>query len=174
MEMKEMKARIVLMTLAVSLMLFGAACSDDDNNLGGDMLDSRMDIVQTASSAGQFNTLLAAAQAAGLAETLADGGPFTVFAPTDAAFQKLGSTVDDLLKPENEDTLRAILLYHVISGEFPASAVVEETALTTLQGSNVQIMVMGSTVKINDATLLQPDVEASNGIIHIIDTVLVP
>jgi uncharacterized surface protein with fasciclin (FAS1) repeats len=133
------------------------------------------DLVGTAVSAGQFTTLVAAIKAAGLVKTLEGPGPFTVFAPTDAAFAKLpAGTVDTLLKPENKKKLRAILTYHVVSGNVKAADVVTMTSAKTLNGQSVAISVNGSTVKINDATVLKTDIAATNGTIHVIDTVLMP
>ena len=133
------------------------------------------DIVDTAVAAGSFTKLAAALQAADLVTTLKGTGPFTVFAPTDAAFAKLpAGTLDTLLEPENKATLQALLEYHVVAGRVLAADVVKLTKATTLQGSDVTITVSGSTVKINDATVTMTDVLASNGVIHVIDTVLMP
>jgi uncharacterized surface protein with fasciclin (FAS1) repeats len=136
---------------------------------------AKKDIVETAVAAGSFNTLATALQAAGLAETLKGKGPFTVFAPTDEAFGKLpAGTVDSLLKPENKDKLKAILLYHVVSGDVTAAQVVKLSSAKTVNGQDVQIMVNGGTVMVNDARVVKADVVASNGVIHVIDTVLLP
>lgn len=133
------------------------------------------DIVDTAVSAGQFNTLAAALTAAGLVETLKSPGPFTVFAPTDEAFAKLpAGTVEDLLKPENKDKLVAILTYHVVAGEVDSSKVVTLSEAKTVNGEMVDIKVVDSKVMIDNATVIKPDVKASNGVIHVIDTVLIP
>jgi uncharacterized surface protein with fasciclin (FAS1) repeats len=130
-------------------------------------------IVDVAADAGVFSTLLAAAEAAGLVETLQSEGPFTVFAPTDEAFAKLPEgTVASLL--ENPEALRGILLYHVVSGRVTAEQVVTLDSATTVQGSEVSISVDYGNVQINDATVTTADVPASNGIIHIIDTVILP
>ena len=130
-------------------------------------------IVATAQKAGSFNSLLAAATAAGLAETLATGGPFTVFAPTDEAFAKLPEgTVEGLLA--NPDALKDILLYHVISGSVPAEQVIGLTSADTLLGKSVAIRVEDGMVFVNDAKVIATDVAASNGIIHVIDTVILP
>lgn len=135
----------------------------------------KMNIVETAASTNMFNTLLAAAKAAGLADTLANGGPFTVLAPTDKAFSKLPKgTVENLLKPENKDTLVKILKYHVISGEVRAAQVVKLKKAKTLEGQNVKIKTMNGNVKINNVNVVKTDVEASNGVIHVIDGVLMP
>jgi uncharacterized surface protein with fasciclin (FAS1) repeats len=131
------------------------------------------DIVQTAVSAGNFNTLIAAAKAAGLVETLQSDGPFTVFAPTDEAFSKLPEgTVESLLA--NPDKLREVLLYHVVPGKVMAADVVNLTEATTAQGSDVQILVAESGVRINDANVVQTDIETSNGVIHVVDAVILP
>ncbi len=131
------------------------------------------DIVAVASSAGNFNTLVAAVKAAGLVETLQSTGPFTVFAPTDEAFAKLpAGTVDSLLA--NPDKLKQILLYHVVPGKVTAADVVKLSSATTAQGSNVSIAVDGGSVMVNDANVVRTDVMASNGVIHVIDTVILP
>ena len=135
----------------------------------------KKDIVATAQEAGDFNTLLAAAKAAGLAETLQGDGPLTLLAPTDEAFDALPEgTVADLLKPENKQKLTDILLYHVVDGEVPAKDVMGMSEFTTMQGEKVQVQVDGDTVMLNDATVTSADVMASNGVIHVIDTVLMP
>ncbi len=134
------------------------------------------DIVDTAIAAAQFNTLAAALEAAGLVDALKGRGPFTVFAPTDEAFEKLpAGTVDSLLKPENKEKLKAILLYHVVSGNVPASKVLKLNgrSVKTLQGSEVKVSTKHG-VKVNDAKVITTDVNASNGVIHVIDTVLIP
>jgi len=133
------------------------------------------DIVDTAVGAGQFNTLAAALTAAGLVETLKGAGPFTVFAPTDAAFAKLpAGTVDNLLKPENKDQLTAVLTYHVVPGAVMAADVVKMTEAKTVNGAMITVKVDGDTVMINDAKVTTADIKASNGVIHVIDTVLLP
>lgn len=133
------------------------------------------DIVETAVSNGSFNTLVAALQAAGLVETLQGDGPFTVFAPTDEAFAKLpAGTVENLLLPENKDKLVAILTYHVVAGKVTAAEVVKLDSATTLNGQSVQIMTKGGAVMIDGATVAAADVMASNGVIHVIDEVILP
>jgi uncharacterized surface protein with fasciclin (FAS1) repeats len=133
------------------------------------------DIVDTAVAAGQFKTLAAALTAAGLVDTLKGPGPFTVFAPTDAAFAKLpAGTVDTLLKPENKAKLTAILTYHVVPGKVMAADVVKLSEAKTVEGAMVTVKVNGGKVMINNATVTTADVEASNGVIHVIDTVLMP
>jgi uncharacterized surface protein with fasciclin (FAS1) repeats len=135
------------------------------------------DIVDTAVAAGSFKTLAAALQAAGLVETLKGKGPFTVFAPTDAAFAKLPKgTVEDLLKPENKAKLVAILTYHVVPGSVMAAQVVTMNGkeAKTVNGQSVKISVAGSTVKVDAATVVTTDIKASNGVIHVIDSVILP
>lgn len=133
------------------------------------------DIVDTAVENGSFNTLAAALQAAGLVDTLKGKGPFTVFAPTDEAFAKLpAGTVDNLLKPENKDLLVKILTYHVIPGKVKAAEVVKASELKTVQGFPVQIRTDGGKVFVDNAQVVLTDVRASNGIIHVIDTVILP
>jgi len=135
----------------------------------------KKDIVDTAVNAGNFNTLAAALTAAGLVDALKGDGPFTVFAPTDAAFAKLPTgTVESLLKPENKDKLVAILTYHVVSGDVRAKNVVELNAAETLNGQRVDIAVNDKGVKVDNASVTATDIMASNGVIHVIDTVLLP
>jgi len=132
------------------------------------------DIVDTAVGAGSFTTLVAAVQAAGLVDTLKGAGPFTVFAPTDEAFAKLpAGTVDDLLKPENKAKLTAILTYHVVPGKVMSGDLSNGMKAATVQGAEVTIMTEGG-VKVNDATVVTPDIAASNGVIHVIDSVIMP
>ncbi len=132
-------------------------------------------IVQIAASAGNFNTLVAAVKAAGLAETLSGKGPFTVFAPTDEAFAKLGKeTIAELLEPENKAKLVSILTYHVAGASLPATKVVGMKSIDTLQGQSVDIVVEGGKVTIDGATVLKTDIVGSNGIIHVIDSVILP
>ncbi len=133
------------------------------------------DIVETAVAAGEFNTLAAALEAAGLVDTLKGDGPFTVFAPTDAAFAKLPEgTVESLLKPENRDQLIAILTYHVVPGKVKAADVIELSEATTVNGQDVAITVADNGVQIDNANVIKTDIGASNGVIHVIDTVIIP
>ncbi|MGB0499043.1 MAG: fasciclin domain-containing protein [Rubricella sp.] len=138
-------------------------------------MDDGMDIVETAIAADDFNTLVAAVQAAGLVETLQGEGPFTVFAPTDAAFAALPEgTVESLLEPENRDTLTAILTYHVVPGAvMSADLAGQHIEVETVEGSTVAVDGRDG-VMVNDATVIQADIEATNGVIHVIDTVLIP
>ena len=132
------------------------------------------DIVDTAIAAGNFTTLAAALTAAGLVDTLKGAGPFTVFAPTDAAFAALpAGTVDDLLKPENKDKLIAILTYHVIAGKVMSTDLSEGLKAKTVNGAEVTITLDGG-AKVNGAVISTADIAASNGVIHVIDTVILP
>jgi uncharacterized surface protein with fasciclin (FAS1) repeats len=134
------------------------------------------DIVDTAVAAGQFNTLAKALQAGGLVDTLKGDGPFTVFAPTDAAFAALpAGTLEDLLKPENKAKLADILKYHVVKGSVKAADVVKLTEANTVLGKPVKIKVDGSAVLLNDKVkVTKTDIMAKNGVIHVIDAVLLP
>ena len=135
----------------------------------------RKDIVDTAVGAGSFKTLVAAVQAAGLVETLKGQGPFTVFAPTDEAFAKLpAGTVESLLKPENKEKLVAVLTYHVVPGKVMAADVVKLTEAPTVQGSKAKVKVADGTVMIDNAKVVKTDIETSNGVIHVIDAVILP
>ncbi|QDT01966.1 Immunogenic protein MPT70 precursor [Rubripirellula lacrimiformis] len=133
------------------------------------------DIVDTAVGAGSFQTLVAAAKAAGLVDTLKGDGPLTVFAPTDAAFKKLpAGTVESLLKPENKAKLAAILTYHVVPGKVMAADVVSLTGAKSVQGQQIDIKVDGSTVMVDGATVVKTDIDCDNGVIHVIDSVILP
>jgi uncharacterized surface protein with fasciclin (FAS1) repeats len=133
------------------------------------------DIVDTAVAAGSFKTLAAALQAADLVGTLKGAGPFTVFAPTDAAFAKLpAGTVEDLLKPENKAKLQRVLTYHVVPGRVMAADVVKVTSAKAVSGDTITVSVQGSTVKVDGATVTSTDIAASNGVIHVIDSVILP
>ena len=136
----------------------------------------KKDIVDVAIENGSFETLVAAVKAAGLVETLKSEGPFTLFAPTDEAFSKLPEgTVEMLLKPENKDQLVAVLTYHVVSGKVSAAEVMKLDSMDTVQGQTLMVMVNDyNDVMINDAKVIIADVKASNGVIHVIDTVLLP
>ena len=137
---------------------------------------AKTNIVETAVAAGQFKTLAAALEAAGLVDALTGEGPFTVFAPTDEAFAKLpAGTVESLLKPENKEKLKAILLYHVVPGNVTAKQVMKLNGRTvkTLEGASIKVSTTHG-VTVNDARVTKTDVQASNGVIHVIDTVLLP
>jgi uncharacterized surface protein with fasciclin (FAS1) repeats len=140
-----------------------------------DLDHASADIVETAAAAGQFETLAAALEAAGLTDTLKGDGPFTVFAPTDEAFAKLPEgTIESLLKSENRDQLVAILTYHVVAGKVTAAEVATLDEAATVNGADLTIDASGSRVKVDDAEVITADVAASNGVIHVIDTVLLP
>lgn len=157
--------RKLIMAVAVAVLALPALAADKGSK----------DIVDTAVAAGQFTTLAKALQAADLVDTLKGKGPFTVFAPTDEAFAKLpAGTLDDLLKPENKEKLKAILLYHVVPGKVTAAKVSKMSSAKTVNGKELTISASGGTVKVNDATVVKADVMASNGVIHVIDTVLLP
>jgi uncharacterized surface protein with fasciclin (FAS1) repeats len=142
---------------------------------GGTLARTPENIVDTAVAAGQFKTLTTAINAAGLTETLKGPGPFTVFAPTDAAFAKLpAGTVENLLKPENKAQLAAILTYHVVPGAVMAADVVKLTEAKTVNGKTVAVHATGSSVMVNNAQVITTDIAASNGVIHVIDSVLLP
>ena len=139
------------------------------------MTTSTQNIVDTAVAAGQFKTLAAALGVAGLVDTVKGSGPFTVFAPTDAAFAKLpAGTVENLLKPENKAQLTAILTYHVVLGKVMAADVVKLKETKTVNGKMLHVKVNGSDVMINDAKVTSADIVASNGVIHVIDSVVLP
>jgi uncharacterized surface protein with fasciclin (FAS1) repeats len=133
------------------------------------------DIVETAVSAGSFKTLVAAVQAAGLVDALKGQGPLTVFAPTDEAFNKLpAGTVENLLKPENKDKLIAVLTYHVVPGRVTAGEVVNLTSAKTINGRSLKISAVEGKVMVDSAQVMATDIMASNGVIHVIDAVVLP
>ena len=137
--------------------------------------DDAKDIVDTAVGAGSFSTLVAAVQAADLVDALKGDGPFTVFAPTDEAFAALPEgTVESLLKPENRDQLVSILTYHVVPGSVYAADVVKLSAATTVNGADVSIQVQDGSVFVDNATVVKTDIAATNGVIHVIDSVILP
>lgn len=136
---------------------------------------SGKDIVDVAVQAGSFKTLAAALQAADLVDTLKSDGPFTVFAPTDEAFAKLPKgTLDKLLLPENKAKLQAILTYHVVGGKVTAAQVITMSSAKTVNGANLSISTSGKAVMVSGAKVLQTDIAASNGVIHVIDHVMLP
>jgi uncharacterized surface protein with fasciclin (FAS1) repeats len=169
--------KTLLVCAAITLMALPASAHCGSCGTGGDhshaAKEASSDIVAVASSAGSFNTLLAAAKAAGLVDTLQSDGPFTVFAPTDDAFAKLpDGTVESLLA--NPDKLKQILLYHVVPGKVTAAEVVKLSKATSAQGSDIEIAVNGGSVKVDNANVIKTDVMASNGVIHVIDAVILP
>ena len=135
----------------------------------------KKDIVDVAVSNGSFNTLVAAVQAGELVETLKGKGPFTVFAPTDEAFAKIDKdTLESLLKPENKDQLVAILTYHVVAGKVMSTDITGDMQPSTVNGSTLNITLKNGKVMINNATVISADIDADNGVIHVIDEVLIP
>ncbi len=159
-----MKSIRILSTIALMATLLGAAHAETKPG----------DIVAVASGADNLKTLVAAVKAADLVATLQGTGPFTVFAPTDAAFAKLpAGTLEDLLKPENKEKLVSILTYHVVAGKIPAASVKTEE-VKTVNGKELEIKVTGSDVTVNKAKVIKTDIPASNGVIHLVDTVLLP
>jgi uncharacterized surface protein with fasciclin (FAS1) repeats len=162
--MKILGSRPFVLTTVVGLMTHAAFAA------GG-----TKDIVDTAVAAGSFKTLAAALKAADLVDTLKGAGPFTVFAPTDEAFAKLPKgTVEDLLKPENKTKLVAVLTYHVVPGKVMAADVVKLNTAKTVQGSEVKITAADGKVKVDDANVGKTDIECKNGVIHVIDAVILP
>lgn len=159
----------------VSLALIASATVAFNSHVLADNHGGKKDIVDTAVAAGSFNTLAAALTAGGLVDTLKSAGPFTVFAPTDEAFAKLpAGTVENLLKPENKDQLVSILTYHVVAGKVMAADVVKLTSATTVNGADVAIRVEDGSVSVNGAKVTATDIVATNGVIHVIDSVLIP
>ena len=159
--------RAITIALSLTVVAFPSAAADHKH---------KMDIVDTAVHAEIFGTLAAALSAANLIDVLKGNGPFTVFAPSDEAFSKLpGGTVENLLKPENMDQLVAVLTYHVVPGKILSADIMRgSNSVATVQGSSVTIMKSYDAVKINQATVVVADVEATNGVIHIIDEVILP
>jgi uncharacterized surface protein with fasciclin (FAS1) repeats len=163
-------SRILTVVLSLGL-LITLAVSATAMNHG----KAKMDIVDTAASDGSFETLVAAVKAADLVDTLKGDGPFTVFAPTDEAFAKLpAGTIDNLLKPENKSKLQAIRTYHVVPGKVMASDVTQIDSAKTVYGGSLPIKTGGGSVMIGDAKVTKADIQTSNGVIHVIDTVLLP
>jgi len=162
-----MRRRTILGVVTATALVFA--------NLSVRAGDAMKDIVDTAIGAGSFTTLVTAVQAAGLVDTLKGEGPFTVFAPTDEAFGKLpAGTVDDLLKPENKEKLQRILLHHVVPGKVMSADIAGKQLEVTTAGGTKLAIDATSGVKVGGATVVQADVEASNGVIHVVDTVILP
>jgi len=164
------KRNISIFTALAAAMLLLAT-----ETFAGNYGKQQSDIVDTAISAGTFNTLAAALEAGGLIDTLKADGPYTVFAPTDEAFAKLpAGTIEMLLLPENKDQLVKILTYHVVPGKVTAAEVITMTSAPTANGSDVAISIVDESVFINDSRVVATDIEASNGIIHVVDNVILP
>jgi len=176
-----MKKRLMFMILCLSAVaLVAAGCGDDDKDATTAApattatQPAEQDIVAAAQATPDLSTLVAAVTAADLVETLQGDGPFTVFAPNNAAFADIQSTVDTLLKPANKDDLTNVLTYHVVPGTYTAADLKDGQELTTVQGEKLPVSIEGDTVKVGDATVVQADVTTSNGVVHVIDKVLVP
>jgi len=160
--------------LALGVVAIGVITGLGRSSMADDAAASK-DIVDTAVDAGQFKTLVAALKAADLVDTLKGAGPFTVFAPTDDAFAKLPpGTVDDLLKPENKEKLVSILTYHVVSGKVMSKDLAGMSTVKTLNGKDLTVIAQDNKVMVGSATVVKADIQASNGVIHVIDTVLLP
>jgi len=160
--------------IALSGAFLGATAAYAAHHEGGDHM-AKPTIVEIAAGNPDFSTLVAALKAAGLVEALSGAGPFTVFAPTNEAFAKLpAGTLDSLLLPENKDKLAAILTYHVVSGKVMAADVVKLTEAKSLEGDTIAISVTNGAVKVDGANVVSTDLEASNGVIHVIDAVITP
>lgn len=170
MNVKYLKAGVSVLAIALMVVLGPASFADHHK---GD--EKPKDIVDTAAKAEGFGTLVAAVKAAGLVETLKGEGPFTVFAPNDEAFAKLGDeAIADLLKPENKEKLVSILTYHVVPGKVMAKDVVGIEKAKTAQGQEIKVKVEDGTVHVDGAKVIATDIEASNGVIHVIDSVILP
>jgi uncharacterized surface protein with fasciclin (FAS1) repeats len=178
---------ILAVSTVVPVLAIGAtACGDDDESTasGGaatsqqqapSMQERAQDIVGLAQDTPNLSTLVTAVSTAELVETLQGTGPFTVFAPTDAAFKELGDNqVQSLLKPDNRDQLQGILTYHVVPGKLAAADLRDGQELETVAGEKLTVQIDGDEVTVGDATVVEPNVEASNGVVHVIDSVLTP
>ena len=175
MDLKKLPGLAALLAVGLLVGCGGNVAPAPDSRPGGDTQAEPKDIVDTAVGAGSFKTLVAAVKAAGLVETLKGKGPFTVFAPTDEAFAKLpAGTVEDLLKPANKDKLTAVLTYHVVSGKVMAADVVNLDSAKTVQGGTLPVKVEGDAVHVGTAKVVKTDIQCSNGVIHVIDSVLLP
>ncbi len=160
----------LLILILISMSFAPLGCNDK-----GNVQMDKKDIVDTAVAAGNFNTLVTAVKAAGLVETLKSKGPFTVFAPTDDAFAKLPQgTVENLLKPQNKEKLASILTYHVVAGNVMAADVVKLSQAKTVNGQSLSITTYGNSVKVDSANVIKTDIKCSNGVIHVIDAVVLP
>jgi len=176
-----MKKRMTVAVLCLAaLALVAAGCGSDNKDTTTTAKATTTtqaasaDIVGLAKATPDLSTLVAAVTAGDLATTLQGKGPFTVFAPTNQAFSDIQSTVDTLLKPANKADLQKVLTYHVVPGTYTAADLKDGQELTTVQGQKLSVSVNGSTVKVNDATVEKADVNASNGVVHVINKVLVP
>jgi len=172
---KFMNMKKIKMTASVGVVFLVVSLVGCENGNYSCPFKSKPDIVDTAVQSGSFNTLVTAVKAADLVEALKGPGPFTVFAPTDEAFAKLPpGTLDSLLKPENKGKLADILKYHVVTGKVLAKDVVKLHAANTLLNKDLKIKTIGKTVMINDSKVVQTDIMCKNGVIHVVDTVILP
>lgn len=172
-KMKTMKILALIMLPVMILAITGCSDDDDSNIMAPSKQPQTMDIVETAISAGNFSTLVTALQAAELVDALRGEGPFTVFAPTDDAFAALPEgLLNDLLN--DKEALTSVLTYHVIAGNVKAEDVVKESSFPTLNGQSFEVKVMDGNVMIDNATVITTDIICSNGVIHVIDAVIVP
>jgi len=180
-----MKRMFLLAVCLLALAVGVAACGDDDDDTTtsgaatteqttGSGAGAGENVVQVAQGTPELSTLVEALTAAELAKTLEGPGPFTVFAPTNEAFEALGGTLDTLLEPANQEELAEILTYHVVPGELTASELSDGQMLETIQGDSLEVKIEGEEVTVNGAAVVEPDVEASNGVVHVIDEVLTP
>jgi uncharacterized surface protein with fasciclin (FAS1) repeats len=178
------KRTFLVIASVLALAVGVAACggSDEETSGGAAVTDENVDapaaaeenIVALAQETPDLSTLADAVSAAGLVETLEEPGPYTVFAPTNEAFEALGGTLDTLLEPENEAELAEILTYHVVPGELTSSELSDGQELKTVQGGTLEVQIADGEVTVNGAKVATPDVEASNGVVHVIDEVLIP
>lgn len=174
-EMTKSTRRYICSIGLATLGVFATLTTIDRKSVAATQDDQTKTIVETAQGVGQFNTLVAAVQAAGLVETLQGPGPFTVFAPTDDAFAKLPEgTIASLLEPENKEELTSILTYHVVAGKVTSEQVVKIDSADSVNGASLKIKVVDGSVMINDAKVVTADILCSNGVIHVIDSVLLP
>lgn len=179
-----LKRMFLLAGCLLALSLGVVACGDDESGSATGAATnteeattegaSEKTIVAVAAETPDLSTLVKAVEAAGLVETLEEPGPYTVFAPTNAAFQALGGTLETLLKPANKEELAEVLTYHVVPGEVTSSELEDGQMLETVQGGMLEVSIEGEEVTVNGAKVEMPDVEASNGVVHVIDEVLTP
>jgi len=176
------KRTILLVASVLALALGIAACGGGDDETTGSTTATEEkattateeNVVAVAQQTPDLSTLVKAVSAAGLVETLEEPGPYTVFAPTNKAFEALGGTLDTLLEPQNKAELAEILTYHVVPGELTSSELSDGQKLKTVQGDTLEVRIAGGEVTVNGARVVTPDVEASNGVVHVIDEVLIP
>jgi uncharacterized surface protein with fasciclin (FAS1) repeats len=178
---KRLMTLMVAVAAVAALAVFASACGDDDTEATATMEQpessqpAEQDVVVVAQGERNLSTLVEAVTAAELVGTLKAEGPYTVFAPTNKAFAALGQDqVSELLQPKNRDQLKSILTYHVVPGELTADRLKDGQQLETVEGESLTVSISGGTVKIDDATVVRPDVDASNGVAHVIDGVLTP